>query len=165
MLEGLEFDGEASTRKLGGGVAMADGTDRGAELRPGCARLMAVNTGEGLGRGNQRKFQLALQASWRGQRRRRLAAVARGAGAARVAVHGAGRVGLPAWAQSRSPWAYGDFTTCAGSRATDTRRLYAGGSHVRHVDGSDRRRAHALWTPQRRRRRLFLFQQPMFKIA
>jgi hypothetical protein len=97
MLEGLEFDGEVSTRKLGGGVAMADGTNR-VELRPGCARLVAANRGEGLGRGDQRQFQLALQASWRGQRRRRLAAAARGMGAARVVVHGAGRVGLPAWA-------------------------------------------------------------------
>jgi hypothetical protein len=63
MLEGLEFDGEASMRKLGGSMAMADGTDRGAELRPGCAQLVATNRGEGLGRGDQRQFHLALQAS------------------------------------------------------------------------------------------------------
>jgi O-acetyl-ADP-ribose deacetylase (regulator of RNase III) len=114
MLEGLDFGGEASTRKLGGGVAMADGTNRGVELRPDCARLVAANRGEGLGRGDQRQFQLALQASWRGQRRRRLAAAARGMGAARVVVHGVGRVGLPAWARSRGPWACKDFTACAG---------------------------------------------------
>jgi hypothetical protein len=95
----------------GGGVAMVDGTDRGAELRPGCARLVAANRGEGLGRSDQRQFQLALQASWRGQWRRRLAAVARGVWAACVVVHGARRVGLPSWARSKGPWACEDFTT------------------------------------------------------